>query len=200
MDDFLFLEHDWLYQSFERLEFVRSLKYYTFKAALNLLVQRNVNPNIVETGTMRMKDDPGGCSTLLFGAFAKRYGAHLWTVDINPSNMAVSRQETRSYSSHITYCVDDSVAFLKDFPVHINFLYLDSMDCQPVGDSSVAQQHQLEEFKAAEPHLSARAILLMDDNDFPSGGKTKILKEYLLTLPDWECIMDLGQSLWQRVG
>ncbi len=197
VEDFLFYEDDWMYREFERIEFVRSIKYYTFKTALNLLRQRG-GKVILETGTMRMKDDPAGCSTLLFGAFCERYGGHLYTVDNDQHHMEVSRQETKRYEKLTTYVTADSVDFLGRFVGRIDLLYLDSMDCNPIGDSTISQMHQLSEFEVAEPHLPPGAVLLCDDNNFPSGGKTKLLKQYLLTRPDWECILDLGQTLWQR--
>ena len=198
-DEFLFMEEDWMYRTFERIEFVRSTKYHTFKAALDLLLQRG-GKTIVETGTMRMKDDPAGCSTLLFGAFCQNYDRQLYTVDNSEAHMAISVSETMDYGKRINYVVQDSIDFLLNFPHQIDLLYLDSMDCDPVGDSTLPQMHQLQEFNAAQHALAPNAVLLMDDNNFPSGGKTRLLKRYLLTQPDWECILDLGQSLWQRRG
>jgi len=198
MDDFLFIENDWLYKEFERLEFVRSQKYDSFKAALNLLHQRvPEDANIVETGTQRVIDDPGGCSTLLFAAYCNRYGGQLTTVDNDPQHMVVAKIATAAYALSIKYAVQDSVEFLRAYPGRIDLLYLDSFDCSPVGDSSAAQVHQVEEFRAAKHALGRDSILLMDDNNFPSGGKTRLLK---MQLPNegWECIIDMGQSLWQR--
>lgn len=200
-DDFLFMEEDWMYKEFAaRLELVRSVKYYTFKAALNLLLQRTGGPGIVivETGTMRVKDDPGGCSTLLFAAFAQRYQAHLYTVDNSAEHMEVAKEETKQYADHVTYALQDSIQFFKNFKGAIHLLYLDSFDCDPKGDSTISQMHQMQEFEEAKWFLNAGSILLLDDNNFPSGGKTRILKHYLATKPEWELILDAGQSLWQK--
>ena len=196
--DFVFYDDDWLRREFERLEFVRSHKYLTFKAALNLLHQRRpAFFNIVETGTMRLHDDPGGCSTLLFGAYCARYNGHLTTVDNSLEHMETSKEETSAYASRISYVVEDSIEFLRSYGRPIDLLYLDSMDCDPIGDSSQAQIHQLKEFEVTGLSLGEGSVLLMDDNNFLSGGKTRMLKK---VLPErgWECVLDEGQSLWQR--
>jgi hypothetical protein len=198
--EFAFLENDvapgGLYNTFERIEFVRSEKWFTFKAALNLLHQRG-GKTIVETGTMRMRDDPAGCSTLIFGAYCAKYGGSLTTVDITPEHMATSKRETAEYASVTTYALEDSVGFLQRFDRPIDLLYLDSFDCSPLGDSTPAQQHQVKEYLAAKHALGPDAIICADDNNFPSGGKTKLLKRVLPT-DGWECIADRGQTLWQR--
>lgn len=195
MEDFLFVENDWLFKHFSYLEIVQSPKYFTLKAALNLFLQNN-GQTIVETGTMRMHDDPGGCSTLLFGAFCKRYGCRLYTVDNNPIHMKISMDETKEFKDNITYVVSDSVEFLKKFKEPIHLLYLDSKDCPEEGDATEAQQHQLNELKAAYPNLHSGSIVLCDDNDFENGGKTKLTKRYLLGIKCWRCVMDHRQSLW----
>lgn len=197
-EEFLFYDKDWIYKQFQRLEFVRSPKYYTFKIALNLLLQNN-GKIIVETGTQRMIDDPGGCSTLLFGAFCQRYGKKLFTVDNNQKNIDTSKQATQAYSDHITYVLADSVQFLQTFNRHIDLLYLDSKDCPVTGDATEAQQQQLNEFLAAENKLSEGSIYLGDDSAFENGGKTRLLKKYLISKPEWRCVLDWGQALWIKV-
>jgi hypothetical protein len=194
------MESDWMRREFQRLEFVRSDKYFTFKAALNLFLQRN-GQVIVETGTMRVKDDPGGCSTLLFGAFCKRYDKLLITVDVNTVNLKLAMDETANYADYIRYIHNDSVEFLEiQYPTpKIDLLYLDSMDCPMEGDATKAQEHQLHEFLVAQRLLRKGLILLADDNNFPNGGKTRLLKQHLLTRADWQCILDSGQTLWEKV-
>ncbi|MBU2051331.1 MAG: hypothetical protein KKH61_20480, partial [Gammaproteobacteria bacterium] len=56
------------------------------------------------------------------------------------------------------------------------------------------QEHQLKEFKAAENHHPP--IVLLDDNNFPDGGKTKLTKEYLLG--KYKLVYENQQSLWIR--
>jgi predicted O-methyltransferase YrrM len=173
-------------------------RYPTFKVALNLLLQFG-GKHIVETGTMRL---PGnwyfdGCSTYLFAEFADRYGCHLWTCDLDERTIAQARAWTTTFDQRITYVCRDSIAFLSDFADTIDLLYLDSMDCPPEGDASAAQEHNLRELLAAMPHLSRRAIVLLDDNAYPNGGKSRLSKAYLRDA-GWLCLLDSRQSLWLR--
>ena len=196
-NNFLWIQNDWLSKEFDRLQVIHSTHYLTFKTALNLFMQFEGNL-IVETGSMRMKDDPGGAYTLLWGAFCKRYNKKLITVDILPEVTNVCKGCTIEYADHITYITQDSVEFLLGFHEPIDLLFLDSMDCPiPIeGSAEEAQKHNFEEFKAAEKNLHKGSILLMDDNNFSNGGKPWITKNYLLTQPDWICLLDYAQSLW----
>jgi hypothetical protein len=60
-----------------------------------------------------------------------------------------------------------------------------------------AQQHQLNEYLAVKDKLSDRAIVLLDDNDFPGGGKCRLTKEQLLK-DGWILLIDQQQSLWMK--
>ena len=199
LNQFLFIENDWLYKQFSYLELLRSTQYLTFKAALNLFLQNN-GEFIVETGTQRMIDDPGGCSTTLFGAFCKRYGKRLITVDNNPKHLEISKEATKDFKDHITYVLMDSVQFLLNFNEPIDLLYLDSLDCPlPPADATESQAHQLREIKAAYGKLHVGTVVLLDDNNFENGGKTRLSKRFLLKTGEWNCILDHGQSLWVKV-
>ena len=199
LGDFIFFDRDWLYEHFQGLEFVRSPKYFTFKAALNLFLQNN-GQIIVETGTQRLKDDPGGCSTTLFGAFCKRYGKKLFAVDNNPLHLKISIDCTREFKDYITYVLKDSVKFLSEFDQKIDLLYLDSLDCPlPPADATEAQTHNLNEVKAAYDKLHKESILLIDDNNFANGGKSRLSKRFLLRTGEWRCLLDSGQTLWIKV-
>jgi hypothetical protein len=193
MQEFLFVG-GWFDHYQKRL----GLRYLTFKMALNILLTQN-GRTIVETGTMRAPDNwlGDGGSTYIFGEFATRYDLHFWTCDLDPAVMDIAKNATAAFSSHTTYVVGDSVAFLSDVAEPIDLLYLDSHDCPVTGDASAAQRHNLNELIAAYPRLSNRAIVLLDDNFNPNGGKTKLTKEYLLDL-GWICLFDLAQSLWLR--
>jgi len=200
LEDFMFFENDWLSKRYKLdLEFVRSQKYVTFKAALNLFLQKN-GEIIVETGTQRLKDDSGGGSTTLFGAFCQKYNKKLFTVDINAVNMKVSMDVTREFKDYITYIVKDSVKFLSEFNQKIDLLYLDSLDCPlPPADATKSQIHNLNELKAAYDKLHKGSVLLIDDNNFANGGKTRLSKQFLLESHEWHCILDYGQTLWIKV-
>lgn len=172
-------------------------RFPTFAKALELLNGRI----IVETGTVRMKDDWGaGMSTLVLGDYAKTNGAHLFTVDIDPANIALSEEVTKDFKDAITYVVSDSVKFLENFNQTIDFLYLDSMDCPEYDDEfsprlQASQMHQRNELMAAWDKLHKGSVILLDDNDFTNGGKTRITKTELLQLGATP-IMEGKQSLW----
>jgi len=196
--DFIFFENDWMAKEFNRLEVVRSPKYITLKIALNLLLQNN-GKTIVETGTQRLIDDPGGCSTLLFGAFCQKYNKKLITVDNNPEHMKTSKKATKEYAQFISYVLDDSVKFLTEFDRSIDLLYLDSLDCPlPPAKATEAQEHNLRELQAAYDKLQKGAILLIDDNNFENGGKTRLSKKFLIEMGEWTCMLDYGQTLWVK--
>ncbi len=197
--DFIFIEHDWLYKKYKHIEFMRSHKYLSFKTALNLFLQRN-GYIIVETGTQREKDDPSGCSTTFFGDICKKYDKYLYTVDNNEEHMKRSKGFTEEFKDYITYVLLDSVEFLRMFNKPIDLLYLDSMDCPLQGNATKAQKHQLAELIAAEDKLHVGSILLLDDNNFLNGGKTRLTKQYLVKSKKWRCIIDGGQSLWEKIG
>ena len=178
---------------------MRGPRYVTLKAALNMFLQ-NDGKIIVETGTQRVIDDPGGCSTILFGAFCERYKKRLITVDNVVKHMETSKQATQEYKDCITYVLMESVKFLSEFKGEIDLLYLDSLDCPfPPGDATEAQIHNLNELKAAYDKLHKGSILLLDDNDFENGGKTRLSKNFLLKTGEWMLILDYAQSLWVKV-
>lgn len=193
MEDFVYV-NSWFEQAYrEKLD----SRYFTFKVALNLFLQFQ-GKNIVETGCMRLKDDWGaGMSTFIFGAFCKKYNKHLWTVDINPKNLLVAQQETQEYKDYISYHYNDSLAFLQAFDRTIDLLYLDSLDfpLDSMLDPSTCQRHTLQELQLAFPKLSARPVVLIDDNNFPRGGKTILAKQWLKDL-GWICLLDFQQTLW----
>ena len=193
MIDFLYV-NGW----FDRYKDKLAGRYYTLKMALNWLLQHD-GKNIVETGSLRNPDTwPGdGASTYLFGEVISRYGGHLWTCDIEEQVIEIAREVTKEFSAHITYVRGDSIEFLRGFDRGIDLLYLDSLDCPPKGNATEAQRHNLRELQAALPKTSSQAVILLDDNDFPNGGKTLLSKDYLLN-NGWICLFDLQQSLWTK--
>jgi hypothetical protein len=62
-----------------------------------------------------------------------------------------------------------------------------------------AQQHCLSELKAAEKSgiIKADTILMIDDNQLPGGGKSRLVKDYLAST-GWTCLLDHQQTLWVR--
>lgn len=178
-----------------------NFRYHSFHIALNLLYQECEAPLIVETGCQRQKDDVGaGMSTSIFGEYAKRHGGRVFTVDNDPNALAVCRACTAEFADRITYTCSDSVKYLSALKERPDLLYLDSFDYDLNGNAAqqqLSQQHCLNELKAVEPRLSERAIVLLDDNDFPGGGKPKLAKRHL-SERGWTCLIDQQQSLWIR--
>lgn len=207
--DFVFSSHDsdsWFYQKYY---FAGSnARYWTFQLALNMLLQTRRGPVIIETGCQRMEDDLGaGMSSSIFGEFCSRYGGQLYTVDNTPQHIEVCKNCTYEYMDCIEYICNDSVATLEEMGkkgLQADLLYLDSVDF-PIGDNahdvgmrSLSQLHCMKEFDVALENnvIKPDTILLIDDNQLPYGGKPKLLKDKLIKLGNWQCLMDLQQSLW----
>lgn len=191
--------NEWLEEKYKE-GLTISRRYESMKKALDLLSQHKGNI-IVETGTIRLPDDWGaGMSTLIFGDYAQRNHNRLITVDNNYHAIEVCKKVTSEFADSITYVVNDSLEFLKGFNQTIDLLYLDSMDC-PEYDSPdslqliASQSHQLRELTLAIPKLSENPIILLDDNDFENGGKTKLSKEHLLD-NGFKEVHSGKQSLW----
>lgn len=180
----------------------------SFHSALQLLLHKAPQGGIIcETGCARLKNDwGGGLSTLVLGDFCKQFTQyHLFSCDIDNVALQVAKEilDDAGIPPEMTTLVEsDSVEFLKNFDQQINFLYLDSMDC-PQYDSSESlnliksQVHQLREIEAALPKLTAECVVLLDDNGFPNGGKTRLTK-FFLKEHGFSLILEGKQSLWQR--
>lgn len=204
MDDFLFTGN-WFEKKYREKSGGR---YPTVKSALNLVHQGKLKPRdelvIVETGTTRFPDDWGaGMSTVMFGDYAKEYGAKVYTVDIEEKNIETCKEVTSEFSDNIEYVVADSHEFLKEYNgPPIDLLYLDSLDypLKPKdGTIEECQEHQLKEYRLAKRSLVPHwAVILLDDNDLPGGGKCALTKKELLGNLAVH-IMDSQQSLWVQL-
>ena len=105
-----------------------SFRWPSFKAALNLFLQRD-GEIIVETGCARMENDYGaGMSSLIFGDFCNQYNKKLYTIDISFENIETCKRITKDFSNYISYNIGDSITYLKNFNKKIDLLYLDSYD------------------------------------------------------------------------
>jgi len=192
------LIEEWLPEKYKNLRVLKTRKYITFGTALDLFLQTN-GLIIVETGTIREEDDPTGCSTILFGAFCKKYSKRLYTVDNDMPHIEFSCKVTKEFESNISYILMDSLEFLNQFTRPIDLLYLDSFDCPlPPEDATQAQEHQLKEIKAAYKNFHKGSLVLLDDNNWANGGKTRLAKKYLLETGEWRCIINDEQSLWEK--
>lgn len=196
--EFVYLE-SWFAKTYER-EMRLNMRYVTMKIALNWFLQTK-REYAIETGSMKMADDWGsGCSTYVLGETCHKYGRKLYTVDCNDKHVDICKGLTLAFSDSISYHWGDSIEFLQAFKEwdKVGLLYLDSMDSPFTGSAITAQTHQMNEFRAAEPHLVDDVVVLLDDNHLINGGKTGMLKEYLLRSTIWICLFDHQQSLWMR--
>lgn len=172
-------------------------RFFTFKTAISLFLNSSTK-NIVETGCQRNLIDWGaGNSSLIFAEtlFDFPEKGNLFSVDISSQNLNICNQVVKKFKNSNLF-LGDSVEFLKQFNEEIGLLYLDSLDYEE-NLQKESQEHQLNEIEAAYPKLTQNSIILLDDNDFPNGGKTKLTKEFLLK-NNWQCALDHQQSLWVR--
>jgi hypothetical protein len=172
-------------------------RFFTFKTAITLFLNRQT-PNIVETGCQRNLIDWGaGNSSLIFSETLAEFPekGFLYSVDISEQNLKICHEVTKKTNKTNLY-LGDSVNFLSQFNEPVGLLYLDSLDYSI--DENLqreSQEHQLKEIMAIYSKLNDDSIILLDDNDFLNGGKTKLTKEFLLE-KKWICVLDHQQSLW----
>ncbi len=190
------INKNWFYKEYhDKL----TTRFWTFNTALNLLLQRG-GKYIVETGSIRQMDDwPGGYSTYIFAMFADRYDLRFDSIEIKKENIAIAREAVGDYHPAVNFHLGDSIKVLEKWKQPIDLLYLDSKDCSPkdIGISRLAQEHQLKELKKAYTRLTDNGIVLLDDNWFENGGKTRWAKKFLID-QNWLNIIDYEQSLWIR--
>ena len=158
----------------------KNKRFSSFKKALEIAKSRDLK-TFVETGTSRGKikfffflkyNWKDGMSTLIFSEYVKNYNGHLFTCDINPINIKNSKKFVNVSEKFVTFVVDDSINFLKNFKNHIDFLYLDSLDGQDPNSS----EHQLNEIEASYLKLHKNSLVLLDDK----GAKTKLSLSFML--------------------
>lgn len=215
--EFIFTADDkenWFHQKYYWMDINKvNDRYHTFHLALNLLSQLTPdNPLIVETGCQRERNDFGaGQSTSIFVDYLKRYGGKLISIDNNPEHVSRAirfvEADTPGVGVHCEFMVSDSLEGLQLLVQSwkkVGLLYLDSLD-YPIGDQEgdldlqkAAQMHCFNEFVTALPLLTDSTVLLLDDNQLSGGGKTKLVKEYLIRAKEWKCLLDLKQSVWVK--
>jgi predicted O-methyltransferase YrrM len=174
----------------------------TLRATLRLLEARRARM-LVETGTARgglARTKAEGASTVVFGLWAKRHGARLHSVDIEPSSIEQAR--TAVAETQLTDVVDfhlgDSVAFLRGFDRPVDFLYLDSFDWHhEPAIQQACQEHHLKEFEAIETRLHDGSVVLIDDCGVDGGGKGKLVIERMLG-SGWKALRSEYQVLLVR--
>jgi len=138
-------------------------RFDTFKKALELC---RPNPNIVETGCARFKDDwSDGMSTLVFSNFVKDYGGKVTSIDISKENIEMCSKICEGFDDKLNLIVSDSVEYFSNLTdVKIDLLYLDSYD-YPYGS--------LLEIYGGKVDLSKAIAILKKMSDQEVRGKHK---------------------------
>lgn len=167
-----------------------NLRFKNYTKAIELMRDRDVKV-IVETGTAKNGDKNclgDGCSTLIFGAWAKEHGAVLYSVDIDLECLKIAEEALGNNASCVNFIHDDAISFLKNFNQPIDLLYLDSNDYY-IDNPRPAQLYRLFEIKAAYPWLTEDSIVIIDDCNLPNGGSGSDAIEFLL---------DKGWTIYQN--
>ena len=113
-------------------------------------------------------------STVTLGVFAKFVGGKLYTCDISKENINSAKKFTRNLKQNILFNVNDSIIFLKNFHIPIDFLYLDSLD----GHNPIkASEHQLNEISVAINKLHKNSLILLDDKGLKTNLSLNFLKK-----------------------
>lgn len=185
-------------------------RYVGFWIALNWFMQHG-GREIVETGCVRQDDDfeGAGGSTYIFGRVAKDAGetleglhhglhAHFTTIDNDPAHLETARRICEGLP--VNYLLGDSAETLRGLQNNIDLLYLDSLDCDatPGAANVEPQEHNRREMLVGITKLSPRGVLVLDDNDFENGGKTRLSNEYLRSAGLWAQLWDGKQAVWVR--
>jgi hypothetical protein len=175
-----------------------NIRYKTFLYALNLLEERKAK-TLVETGTARngcancLGD---GCSTIIFGNWAKENQAFLYSVDV-ASEALQNAQNGLGFSKPFVHFVQqDSISFLQNFNQPIDFLYLDSLDFDPLNPIP-SQMHHLDEAMAAYPHFTEQTIVMIDDCGLFFGGKGRLAISFLARM-GWKVLVQDYQVILAR--
>jgi hypothetical protein len=146
---------------------------------------------MVETGCQSsLLLNAHGMSTTIWGAFARRYGAVLHSIDVDEGKIRQCRELAREYEDAIRYTVGDSIRFLSSFQRPIDFLYLDSLDFD-CNDKEESRLHQLGEIRSAWDKLHPGSVVLLDDanvqrwfawrlDDLDVQGKTAYAHRFLI--------------------
>lgn len=199
----------------------------TMRHALNLLAP---GANIVETGCVRVDDNwaGDGMSTVVFGEWVTQHGGHLWTVDIDPANLATAQRLTSEYRD-IDFHLGDSVAFLAALDEPIDLLYLDSLDypygelldlyggkqdihlaaetLRVMGEARIVALHG-DLIGPSQEHCQAEVLaaqpslslgaMVLIDDAGLAGGGKARLAKELLAAEGFHCLRDDYQTLWAR--
>ena len=161
---------------------IKNIRLNSFEETLKLSFKRGVK-TIVETGTARGKTKfffikkynwKDGMSTPMFAEYAKFIKGKLHTCDISAKNIENARKFTSNFSDYITFYIQDSLIFLREFSEPIDLLYLDSLDGH---DPIAASNHQFKEAQIAIKKLHDKSLILLDDKGSKTNLSIKFFKE-----------------------
>jgi predicted O-methyltransferase YrrM len=131
----------------------------------------------VETGCYRGINFDGQ-STLILALLALETGGHLTAIDISADSIMRAAKLIAGYESRVSLVLADSLLGLQDIAWPIDVLYLDSYDHDP-RDPEPCQQHQLAEAQITIPKMAERSIILLDDCNLDTGGKSKLSDPFI---------------------
>ena len=161
--------------------------------------RRFATPTMVETGCVRAHDDwaGAGSSTLVLGLYCQATGGSLTSIDINPRNLEVAKQETRGLDA-ISFCQGDSNTVLRESNQQIDVLLLDSLDTEAANH----REHCQSEVEAAMSRLHRTSLIVIDDTVYESGrykGKGAFAVPWLLDR-GWGVMHSGYQTILSRAG
>ena len=158
----------------------KNFRFKSFEFALQEAKKRN-HKTLVETGVARGKikfflfsrvNWKDGMSTMIFSDYARHINGSLYTCDIETQYINNAKKFCKDNKEFITFIIDDSINFLKNFKKSIDFLYLDSLD----GQFNDASAHQLKEIEFAIKNLKKDSLVLLDDK----GSKTNLSIDFMI--------------------
>ncbi len=174
-----------------------------FRIIFQLLEQMQTERYLIlETGMLRQVDNwiGDGQSTKLFDAFVNFHDGAVFSVDIDPNAISI----TRPIVSFRTHCIcSDSVKFLNDFGRMIDrqsgfdLIYLDSFDLD-LGNPDPSTFHHIKELLAIGS-LKHGSLFVVDDNfniDSKPVGKGRMVDEYFSNI-GVKRVYDGYQKIWQ---
>lgn len=172
-------------------------RYPSFKLVLDLFTR--LQPNIlIETGTARYGADEflgDGGSTIIFGEWAQDNHSILYSIDIDPKAINRSKKAVGNIQN-INFICQDSISYLEQFNLPVDFLYLDSFDFDS-NNPSPSQEHHLKEIIAIYPKLVDKTLVMIDDCDLPHGGKGHLVIPFLLERK-WKIVFKGYQVILSR--
>jgi len=154
------------------------------KIFLTLLEHKENDFMIVETGTLRKKDNWfDGQSSLLFFEFASFFGGTLLSIDTDQHALETCESALKDaigfHKAKFVPICGNSVTELEKIDYPIDLLYLDSYDFEDLNPLP-SMVHPLKEFASAA-HIRARSprlVVAIDDNFSNGMGKGTYLKTW----------------------